>query len=99
MTPHYVYRDKFRSLFGNDFQRWFSVLAKAMHPNGDYQEIRVTRGDGAIDGFSIDTQTVYQVFAPIRINEMHDSETAAKIRHDFTVVRGHLKTNLKRWIF
>ena len=94
-----AYRDTFSHRFGNDFQRWFETLAAALHPAGDFQCIRITSGDGGLDGLAVNSQRVYQVFAPARINEMRDSDTAAKIRKDFPKVLKHLSGQIKSWVF
>jgi hypothetical protein len=62
-----VYRDQFRGLFNEEFQSWFERLARALHPIGEFQAIRKTRGDGGLDGIAVNAQLVYQVFAPARI--------------------------------
>lgn len=76
------FRDKFKSLFNEDFQNWFEDIARLLHPVGDFQRIRKMSGDGALDGFVISSQLVYQVYAPARISELKDAETAAKIKAD-----------------
>src|ERR1700730_8555830 len=78
-----VYRDQFRGLFNEEFQSWFERLARALHPIGEFQAIRKTRGDGGLDGIAINAQLVYQVFAPARIGDLRDGETATKIETDF----------------
>lgn len=99
MTQRLAYRDKFRSLHNEAFQSWFEELARALHPVGDFQPIRKTRGDGGLDGFAINSQLVYQVFAPARIHELRDSETAAKIAADFQTAYATMGGHLKSWVF
>lgn len=94
-----VFRDKFRSLHYEAFQSWLEELLHALYPTGDFQAIRKTRGDGGLDGFVISSQLVYAIYAPARRNEDRDSETAAKIRSDFTKASSTLSGNLKAWIF
>lgn len=93
------YRDKFRSLYSHQFQSWFESIAQALHPNGDFQPVRSTRGDGGLDGFVISSRLVYQVYAPSRRKEDRDSETAAKIVVDFNNALSTLGGRLKKWIF
>src|SRR5437899_2672263 len=93
------FRDKFKSLFSEDFQNWFEELARALHPVGDFQRVRKTSGDGALDGFVISSQLVYQVYAPARIVELKDAETAAKIKADFQAASKTLNNQLKGWVF
>jgi len=94
-----AYRDAFRSRYNQDFQAWFERLASFLYPGGDFQAIRSTSGDGGIDGFVIGSQSVYQVFAPARIDELRDGETATKIRDDFLTAYSTLSGNLKAWTF
>lgn len=94
-----VYRDQFRALFNEAFQSWFERVARAMHPIGDFQAIRKTRGDGGLDGIAINAQLVYQVFAPARIGELRDGETATKITTDFAKAYQSLGGSLKEWVF
>src|SRR5665213_2915411 len=94
-----AYRDKFRSVHRNDFETWFGELARALHPTGDFQLVRATQGDGGIDGFSINAQHVYQTFAPGRIDEFRDSETAEKIRWDFRTAFATLGGKMRGWVF
>ena len=98
-TLRLEFRDQFRSHFMDDFQSWFENIACALHPNGDFQAIRVTQGDGGFDGFVINSQIVYQVYAPARIDETKDTETANKISADFLKVCSRLGDNLNTWIF
>ena len=94
-----TYRDKFRSLYNDSFQSWFEELARLMHPTGDFQAIRKTQGDGGFDGYVINSQLVYQVYAPATTKELQDSKTAAKIRADFTTAYSNLDAELKFWVF
>lgn len=94
-----AFRDKFRSLHHEDFQSWFEELARALHPPGHFQSIRKTSGDGGLDGLVINSQLVYQVYAPARIRELQDSKTAAKIRDDFQKAYSTLNGHIKAWHF
>ncbi|MCG8602884.1 MAG: tetratricopeptide repeat protein [Verrucomicrobiales bacterium] len=94
-----IYEVKFRSLFKEDFQQWFEDLAREIHPTGDFQSIRITQGDGGLDGFVINESIVYQVYAPARIAELRDSETAAKIENDFETAFQTLEGKIKKWVF
>jgi tetratricopeptide (TPR) repeat protein len=94
-----AYRDKFKSLYAETFQSWFEELARLLHPIGDFQKIRKTSGDGALDGFVISSQLVYQVYAPARFSETKDPETAAKIEANFKTALDTLGGNLKSWVF
>src|SRR5260221_5922568 len=94
-----IYKDKFRSLHSQRFQLWFEELARALHPEGEFQPIRNTRGDGGLDGFAINGQRVYQVYAPARFQDLRDSQTARKIRGDFKAAFLTLGGQLKSWVF
>ena len=94
-----IYRDKFRSLHNEAFQSWFETLARSLHEPGDFQAIRKTQGDGGLDGLVINSHLVYQVYAPARMNELRDGETAAKIRLDFQTALNTLGESLNGWVF
>lgn len=94
-----AFREAFRSSFGDAFQSWFVDIARRLHPPGDFQVIRNSRGDGGLDGFSIGSQLAYQVYAPARIHELRDAETARKIRVDFRAAFDTLGGRLRAWHF
>jgi hypothetical protein len=98
-TVRLEYRDKFCSLYNDAFQAWFEDLTRLLHPVGDFQSVRKTSGDGGLDGFVINSQLVYQVYAPGRRSEDRDSETAEKIKADFHKAYSHLQGRLKTWVF
>lgn len=93
------FRDRFRSIHREEFASWFTELARAIHPTGDFQPVRLTQGDDGIDGFSIAGQTVYQVFAPPRMDETRDGETADKIARDFASAHAALQGKMRGWVF
>jgi tetratricopeptide (TPR) repeat protein len=94
-----AYRDKFRSLYNDAFQAWFEGLCRALHTGGDFQAVRKAQGDGGLDGFVINSQRVYQAYAPARIEELRDSEIARKINADFGQAKSTLGDQLKSWVF
>lgn len=94
-----LFRDRFRSVHREEFASWFAELARAMHPTGDFQPVRLTQGDDGIDGFSIAGQIVYQVFAPPRMDETRDGETADKIARDFASAYSALQREMRGWVF
>lgn len=80
------------------FQDWLGDIMSKRFPD-DYLRIRLSQGDGGLDGYRLSTQTVYQVFAP---REYSLSEIVGKIQGDF----GHAKNTLaeknlvmKEWVF
>jgi hypothetical protein len=94
-----AYREKFRSVYGEAFQSWFETLARALHAPGDFQALRKTSGDGGLDGYVINAQLVYQVYAPAEDLKRRDRKTAAKIKEDFSKAQATLSGNLKSWVF
>ncbi len=98
-THQLVYRDQFRSLFKDAFQEWCGRLLRHLYPIGKGQGVRISNGDAGIDYFVIDQQHIYQIYAPSRMDEQKDSETAEKIRADFAKVHAFLGASLKAWTF
>ncbi len=90
---------QFRGHFREEFQLWFARIARLLHRDGDLQTVRVTQGDGGLDCVAINRRRVYQCFAPARISETKDSETASKIRADFAAARQTLAGTLAEWVF
>ena len=81
-----------------EFQCWFGrVMASAFA--SDYVNVRISKGDGGIDGYRLSKETVYQVYGP-RVGS--DSATLTKIRGDFETAKATLKEfglELKGWVF
>jgi hypothetical protein len=90
---------QFRGHNRDDFQSWFAGVVKLLHPGGDLQRVRVTRGDGGLDCVSVNRGRVYQCYAPARIDEMRDAETAGKIRGDFAGALATVGEALNEWVF
>jgi hypothetical protein len=95
----FVYQRQFRSTFGDAFQSWISSVLTALYPPGEFQCIRKTQGDGGFDGFVINEQHVYQIYAPARIDEMRDGDTARKIQEDFEKAVTSLNGRIRKWTF
>ncbi|MBI1331264.1 MAG: NACHT domain-containing protein [Armatimonadetes bacterium] len=91
-----AYREAFRSLYGDRFQSWFEECARCIHEPGDFLAVRQTRGDGGLDGLVVNSQLVYQVYAPIH---PRDSATAKKITSDFTTALNTLGGQMRAWTF
>jgi len=87
--------NKFLTLCGNDFQSWIEKVLKILHP-ADFQRIRMTQGDGGLDGFVLNRLRVYQCFGP---RSFTDGEAAQKIRADFATAHEFLEGNFREWIF
>ena len=94
-----AFRDRFRSLHAETFQTWIEELLSAIHAPGDFQAIRKTSGDGGIDGLVLNSSGVYQVYAPARIHELRDAETASKIERDFLQANRTLDGSMRAWTF
>ncbi|MCY2979134.1 MAG: hypothetical protein NTU79_10770 [Planctomycetota bacterium] len=81
-----------------EFQGWFGRIMSAAFVS-DYVNVRISKGDGGIDGYQLSTGKVFQVYGP-RVGS--DSSTTTKIREDFetattTMRQGGLE--LKGWVF
>lgn len=91
------YREEFRSAHGGAFQNWFEKLAIALHGEDCFLAIRVTRGDGGLDGLVLKEGRVYQLYAPPTLGT--DASTAVKVTADFKKARKTLGGSLKIWTF
>ncbi len=91
------YREEFRSVHGEAFQNWFEKIAIALHGEDCFLAIRVTRGDGGIDGLALKEGRVYQLYAPPSLTT--DSSTASKVAADFNKAKDTLGSSLKVWTF
>ena len=91
------YRDEFRSYHGESFQGWFEKLATALHGEDCFLAIRVTRGDGGLDGLVLKEGRVYQLYAPPSLAT--DSSTANKVEADFNKAKATLNSSFKAWTF
>jgi tetratricopeptide (TPR) repeat protein len=89
------FRDEFRSHHGEAFQHWFEELALVLHGTDCFQSIRVTRGDGGLDGLVLKSGWVYQVYAPPSLAT--DAATADKVKRDFAKACATLGASLRRW--
>lgn len=88
------YRNKKRQVF----QDWVGQIFK-LALKGDYENIRLTQGDGGLDGIIISESAVVAVFAP---RESTQAELSAKLVSDFSSARQTLEkrqVELKKMIF
>lgn len=90
------FNNQFGSHFTNDFELWFTSLAKKLHPSGDVQAIRLTQGDGKLDVAVLSEQLVYQCYAP---SDFKPKVAAEKITTNFWGCHQHLEGRLRKWIF
>jgi tetratricopeptide (TPR) repeat protein len=91
------YRDQFRGAHGEAFQHWFEKIAVALHGEQCFLAIRVTQGDGGLDGLVLKEGRVYQLYAPPSLAT--DPKTAAKIKADFDKAKRTVRDSLKAWTF
>jgi hypothetical protein len=49
---------------------WFADLARVLHAADDFQRVLNTSGNCRIVGFAINSQLVYQAYAPGRVSEL-----------------------------
>ena len=80
------------------FQEWLGAIMTRRYSD-DFIRIRLSKGDGGLDGYRLSTQTVYQVFAP---REYTAIEMAKKIKGDFAHAKDTLaekNLEMKEWIF
>ena len=89
------YRDQFRSFHGEAFQHWFERIAFALHGDDCFLAIRVTQGDGGLDGLVLKEGRVYQLYAPPSLAT--DTAMATKINADFEKAVETCGPSLKAW--
>jgi len=91
-------RDDYREKKRQVFQDWVGQLFKKAL-KGDYENIRLTQGDGSLDGIILSESAVVAVFAPRKSTQ---SELERKIADDFNGADQTLKdrnVQLRKFIF
>jgi hypothetical protein len=91
-------KNTYLELKRQDFQSWIGRIL-ALSYLGDYENIRLTQGDGGLDGIILSRAAVVAVNAP---REQTASTLAAKIKGDFTSAKKTLRdrgVDLKTFIF
>lgn len=89
---------KYQKLRRTEFQAWFGELMGKVHPE-HYENIRLTQGDGGLDGIRVDTGFAYAVYAP---RESTRSTLESKIKTDFQEAVSTLSEHevvMKGWVF
>lgn len=89
---------RYLKLKRQDFQTWFGQIMQKAHP-ANYENIRLTQGDGGLDGILINEGAVFQVYAP---REQGEREIAEKIQGDFAAAQDTMKSlgaALRSWMF
>jgi hypothetical protein len=79
------------------FQEWLGAIMTKRYCD-DFIRIRLSKGDGGLDGYRLSTQSVYQIFAP---RDYTPSEMTEKIRDDFAHAKQTLaekNLEMKTWI-
>ncbi len=71
--------NRYLALKRTEFQAWFAKVMEKCHPD-DYVNIRLTQGDGGLDGLLVSAGAVFAAFAP---REASEAEVVQKMRHDF----------------
>ena len=79
---------KYLQLKRTAFQDWFGDLMTERFPD-DFIRIRLSRGDGGLDGYRLSTKTVFQVFAP---REFTANELIQKLVGDLETAKGTMGT-------
>lgn len=80
------------------FQEWFGKLMSKRHPD-DYVNVRLSTGDGGLDGYRISNNTVYQLYAP---RTSTASQVVTKFTGDFSTAKRHFADNnltMNAWTF
>jgi len=91
-------REKFGRLKRQAFQEWFCEIMGLAYP-ADFEAVRLTQGDGGMDGFRLSTFGVFQVYAP---RDQRTSEIVNKIEVDIATARDFLAERnvaMKSWTF
>ena len=80
------------------FQEWFAGLMTKRYAD-DYVNVRLSRGDGGLDGYRLSNSTVYQVYAP---RGSTASEVVTKFTGDFETAKNHFEEKglqMSGWTF
>ena len=89
---------RYLKLKRNAFQDWFGDLMTRQHPD-DFLRIRLSKGDGGLDGYRISSKTVFQVFAA---REFSASDIVGKMNADFQTATETLAAknlSMEEWVF
>ena len=91
-------REQFGRLKRQAFQDWFCQVMSIAYPT-DFEAVRLSQGDGGLDGFRLSTSGVYQVYAP---RDQKTREIVNKIEADISTAREYLKerkVEMRSWTF
>jgi len=81
---------------GKSFQDFFELIMQKADRSFAMVKPMGRVGDWKADGYSTNTKTVYQCYAP---EELTGPDAAKKAREDFSGARARWKNKMQRWIF
>ncbi len=81
---------------GRSFQDLFEQIMQKSDPSFLMVKPMGREGDWKADGFSLDTGTVFQCYAP---EELTGAEAVRKVREDFSGGLGHWQEKMRAWTF
>jgi len=104
-TSRAAYVEQFHGLYfklachektASEFQSFFECIMEKHDPSFIRVKPSGREGDWKCDGFSQETGTVYQCYAPENLTA---AKAAAKVREDFDGAKEKWGSNMKRWVF
>jgi len=81
---------------GKSFQDFFELIMQKADSSFVMIKPMGNVGDWKADGYSMQTGTIYQCYAP---EELTGPKAAAKTREDFDGARTRWKEKMRRWVF
>jgi len=81
---------------GTSFQDFFEQIMQKADPSFTMVKPMGKEGDWKADGYSVNSKTVYQCYAP---EEMTGPKAAKKLEEDFEGAFTHWQDRMQRWIF
>lgn len=81
---------------GDEFQSFFESIMSAFDPSFVRIKPSGSKGDWKSDGFSMNTGTNYQCYAPERVNAR---KAVTKVEDDYLGAITHWKAQMKHWTF
>ncbi|MGO9268934.1 MAG: ABC-three component system protein [Terriglobia bacterium] len=88
-------RELFRRT-GRSFQDFFEQIMQRADPSFMMVRPMGREGDWKADGYSLNSKTIYQCYAP---EEMTGSEASNKVVEDFEGARRRWQDRMQRWVF
>ncbi len=81
---------------GKAFQAFFEQIMQEADPSFVMVKPMGRQGDWKADGYSLNTATIYQCYAP---EDMTAAKAARKIAEDFDGARSRWQDKMQRWVF